>query len=337
VIRSEIPCRERILGCLLGGAVGDALGAPVEFMSWPAIAAHYGPAGLTDFDTAYGRIGAITDDTQMTLFTAEGLILARAAGTADLPEVNLAQLRWLGTQGQEGRLGATAGGWLLDVDGLHARRAPGNTCLVALSAATDLSSPARNNSKGCGGVMRVAPFGLLAASPGHAFRDATAAAAFTHGHITGQLAAGAFAAVIAAVLEGSPLCEAVDLAKALLRQHDGAGETLAAIDAAERLGAPTPAALESLGGGWTGEEALAIALAAVKASQTFGQAALTAVNHSGDSDSTGSIAGQLAGALLGAAAIPERWLERLEHRDVVERIAHELAALPIDRESHASA
>ena len=70
---------DRFCGCLLGGAVGDALGAPVEFLSIDEIRRRYGDSGITDFDTAYGRRGAITDDTQMTLFTAEGLIRAQAA------------------------------------------------------------------------------------------------------------------------------------------------------------------------------------------------------------------------------------------------------------------
>jgi ADP-ribosylglycohydrolase len=59
----------------LAGAVGDALGAPVEFMSIQAIRDRYGLTGLTGYDTAYGRTGAITDDTQMTMFTVEGLLL----------------------------------------------------------------------------------------------------------------------------------------------------------------------------------------------------------------------------------------------------------------------
>jgi ADP-ribosylglycohydrolase len=70
----------RALGCILGGAAGDALGAPVEFMKRSEILARFGPQGIRDFAPAYGRIGAITDDTQMTLFTAEGLIRAWVRG-----------------------------------------------------------------------------------------------------------------------------------------------------------------------------------------------------------------------------------------------------------------
>lgn len=64
--------RDRYQGCLLGGAVGDALGAPLEFMRRSEILQAFGPKGITDLVPAYGKLGAITDDTQMTLFTAEG-------------------------------------------------------------------------------------------------------------------------------------------------------------------------------------------------------------------------------------------------------------------------
>jgi ADP-ribosyl-[dinitrogen reductase] hydrolase len=105
----------------LGGAVGDALGAPVEFKSYSQIVAEFGPAGIRDFAPAYGRVGAITDDTQMTLFTAEGLLRANtrfgARGVCHLPSVvHCAYLRWLKTQGVtvpslEG--GFDIGGWLI--------------------------------------------------------------------------------------------------------------------------------------------------------------------------------------------------------------------------------
>ena len=73
---TSVALRDRVAGCLLGGACGDALGAPVEFLKLSEITASYGPEGITNFDVAYGIVGAITDDTQMTLFTVEGLIRA---------------------------------------------------------------------------------------------------------------------------------------------------------------------------------------------------------------------------------------------------------------------
>lgn len=67
---------DRIRGCLLAGAAGDALGAAVEFMDWPSIRQKFGERGIRDFAPAFGKLGAVTDDTQMMLFTAEGLLRA---------------------------------------------------------------------------------------------------------------------------------------------------------------------------------------------------------------------------------------------------------------------
>lgn len=119
-----------VRGCLLGGPVGDALGAPVEFLSLEQIRARYGPDGIADFDTAYGRLGAITDDTQMTLFTAEGLLGAicrgKREGTVDTPSVvHHAYLRWLRTQGDpHDPSGGELDGRLVRLPELHHSRAP---------------------------------------------------------------------------------------------------------------------------------------------------------------------------------------------------------------------
>jgi ADP-ribosylglycohydrolase len=155
--------RHRFLGCLLGGAVGDALGAPVEFMSRTDILHAFGPDGIVDYAPAYGDIGRVTDDTQMTLFTAEGLIRAwvrqcdRGITTYEGVTAN-AYLRWLRTQGAKPHRGIEYGprehGWLFKQRDLHARRAPGKTCLSALRAMRSPGEPAKNDSKGCGGVMR---------------------------------------------------------------------------------------------------------------------------------------------------------------------------------------
>ena len=71
---------DRVRGALLAGAVGDALGAPVEFMIRPDIFRQFGSEGIGDYVLYAGRLGAITDDTQMTLFTAEGLLRAYVRG-----------------------------------------------------------------------------------------------------------------------------------------------------------------------------------------------------------------------------------------------------------------
>ena len=84
-------------------------------------------------------------------------------------------------------------------------------------------------------------------------------------------------------------------------------------------------AIRQLGQGWVGEEALAIAVyCALRHPDSFEDAVIAAVNHSGDSDSTGAIAGNIMGAALGLKAIPEKYLERLELRDVILDLADDL-------------
>ena len=168
---SEPSLRERFQGCLLAGAIGDALGgAPVEFMSWREIERRFGPNGIRTFASAYGGEGMITDDSQMTLFTAEGLIRAQHRmadrGLANVDAViHRAYLRWLYTQIGDRRrvpwdseVGEDISGWLVEQNFLHAQRAPGLTCMDALlSGKTGTPGTPLNDSKGCGGVMRVAP------------------------------------------------------------------------------------------------------------------------------------------------------------------------------------
>jgi ADP-ribosylglycohydrolase len=377
--------RRRVRGCLLGGAVGDALGWPVEFASLAEIRARFGRDGITELviDPALGA-AAITDDTQMTLFTAEGLLrgICRAhhKGIGG-PEscLGTSYLRWLVTQDgvpidpgpsragespraakarhvrwtlgwaaergcfadapdvAEGLGGIDHPGWLVRVPGLHAQRAPGTTCVTALRDPSFVNTErARNDSKGCGGVMRVAPCGLVAsASVESVWNVACHAARLTHGHPTGWLAAGAFAVMIRVLLDGETIGDALRVARTFLGgATEGTHlvhETVDALDAAEALVArsplPSAEAIGTLGGGWIAEEALAIGVACALVGERTGDVAAAlrlAVNHSGDSDSTGSIAGQLLGTRFGVDAIPARWRQAVELREVIEQVADDI-------------
>jgi ADP-ribosylglycohydrolase len=332
----------RFVGCLLGGAVGDALGAPVEFMKRTDILRRFGPEGITQYAPAYGGIGLITDDTQMTLFTAEGLIRAWVRGcmkgiTTYSGVTAHAYLRWLQTQGERPTcdiaFGSEVTGWLFQQRDLHNRRAPGNTCLSALRAMGSLGEPARNDSKGCGGVMRVSPVGLFAwrldqqKSPQAAFRLGTELAALTHGHPTGALTGGVLAVLILALTDGVPLPEALAASKTILCAEPEHDETLRAIERAETLaasGMPHNDAIAQIGQGWVAEEALAISIYCALVARNFKHGVILAVNHDGDSDSTGSITGNLLGAMLGVKAIPSEWLEPLELREVITDLANDL-------------
>lgn len=326
----------RMLGCVLGGAVGDALGAPIEFSSIDQIRAMHGPNGLGEYVPAFGRRGAITDDTQMTLFTLEGMIRAyerfSERGIANFAGVlHRSYLRWLYTQGYDVGNRTSLDGWLITVPGLYSQRAPGNTCLNALRATTpgSMAQPT-NDSKGCGGVMRVAPVAFAPGSPELIFRNAADAAALTHGHPSGYLSAGALAVIVRHLLTGGDLTGAIEQAVTQLVTYPGHEETKNSLDAAVALaaeGRPAPESIAArLGGGWVGEQALAIAVCAALSARDFADGVRIAVNHSGDSDSTGAICGNILGARDGVSAIPERWLEVLELRAAITELTEDAIA-----------
>lgn len=336
--------RSRFRGCLVGGAVGDALGAPVEFMRHEEIVRRFGPEGIRDYVPAYGRTGAITDDTQMTLFTAEGMLRAYVRGcmrglSTFTGVTDHAFLRWLETQGDRSATEIGRDGWLWEQKALHSRRAPGHTCLAALKSKQGFGDPAVNDSKGCGGVMRVAPVGLYAwhrrsmdETADGFFTVAAEIAGLTHGHPTGQWPAGVLALLVMRCLEGVPLTESLAEVKAILKKRERHEETLSAILKAEALAAsgltPEAGQLEKLGGGWVAEEALAIGIYCALVARDFEHGITLAVNHGGDSDSTGSIAGNLLGTMLGMEAIPGRWVEPLELLDVIRSVADDLFDYP---------
>lgn len=332
----------RFTGCMIGGAVGDALGAPVEFMNLDEIGNRYGPAGVTGLEKAYGRKGAVTDDTRMSLFTAEGLILSRvrkeyAGKSLVTPAVYHAYLRWLYTQdtGHQDHLikmhgtCAVIDGILTGHKEMFSRRAPGNACLCSLRSGRmgTMDQPV-NDSKGCGGVMRAAPVGLACPDAENAFLLGCESAAITHGHPTGYLSAGFLAALISRLSAGEPLMTAVSDAIRILVEYKNHKETLRAVEAAIALSRkqhPSPGIIETLGAGWVADQALAIGLyCSLAAGKDFRRGVLSAVNHSGDSDSTGSIAGNIIGAQYGFEIIPGEWMADLEMKDVIQEVAADL-------------
>ena len=347
---SDSCLQNRFRGCLLGGAVGDALGAPVEFLDLDEIVRAYGEQGIHDYAPAYGKLGAITDDTQMTLFTAEAMLSAHLAAALQSHEPDFfraavgSYARWLMTQENSRLLTSTSAkpSWLLQQKKLFSRRAPGTTCLSALQTSRGKVTRATNDSKGCGGVMRIAPVGMYFAHslsrehrsgrvPPDIFATGRDLAAITHGHPCGFLSAGAFAIMVSLILDGIPLIDAIHAAKEEIRKHPAHKETLAAIEKAESLANSRPherAALRELGKGFVAEEALAMGIYCALSARDFEDAIILAVNHSGDSDSTGSITGNLLGAAAGVEAIPARWLAHLELRPIIEALADDLGAFP---------
>ncbi len=317
----------RRLACLLGGALGDGFGYAVEFDSLANIHKLHGPGGLREPYFRGGEL-VVSDDTQMSLFTLEGLTRAMLDGDPSDPvlveQVRLAYLDWLATQDPRAQ-GSNQSSRLLKHAAMHAQRAPGKTSLSALSQGAS-GTPERpiNNSKGSGGIMRVGIVGVMPnMPPARAFRIGARIAALTHGHPSGYLSAGLMAASVRGLLEDLPLHLALMQAASLAREWPGHEEALDQLHSAIDLTVQpfTGTLPEALGQGWVGEQALAIAVYAASRSQSFQEVMTIAANHGGDSDSTASLAGELFGAQHGLEALPHAWIRRLDVLDAALDLA----------------
>nr|WP_216607072.1 ADP-ribosylglycohydrolase family protein [Arthrobacter sp. 260] len=327
---------DRVHGCLLGGALGDALGFAVETLDLESIRAAYGPAGLTS-PTQLSGVFRFSDDTQLSLYTVDGLVDAiqwanEGVAADETACLWLAYLRWLATQGETPPSSAPVAPprWIDAQTVLRHRRRPGAACLSGLRGGEmgTLSRPVNPEAKGSGTVMRSAPFGLVPHIPVEvADRLAMNAAALTHGHPAALHGAAVVAVLIHGIVrQGMSLREAVSaaVARAYTSNVPELAEFLeTAVRLADDDGSPEQMSA-ALGGGWTADEALAIAVYAVLASeaaagpeQHFRAAIALAINHDGDSDTTGSLAGNILGALYGRDGLPDSWAAALEGADVV--------------------
>ncbi|EFL40815.1 ADP-ribosylglycohydrolase [Streptomyces griseoflavus Tu4000] len=222
--REQQDFRSRVRGTLLGVALGDALGAPVDRATTDGIREAHGAEGITDLAPAHGRRGAVTHHTQLTLFSVDGLIRAqvrRDTGAWHPPtDVHRAYLRWATTQrdwGPDER--RKDDGWLAREEWLYARRDPVRTLLLGLGDETmgTPSAPKNPGEAGPEAAARSAPFGLLVGwEPGLVVQLAVECAAQTHGHQNACLAAGAYAVIVHALARGESLDTAVQQALALL-------------------------------------------------------------------------------------------------------------------------
>ncbi|TNY37148.1 ADP-ribosylglycohydrolase family protein [Thermomonospora catenispora] len=335
-------------GCLFGLAYGDALGAPTEFLSMEQIRRRYGPLGPADLPGPPDAPALVTDDTQMTIAVAEGLLdaLERPPLTPErvLPHWRRRFIDWLHDPRND--------------------RAPGNTCLRAcrdLDRGVPWVRATVHDSKGCGAVMRVAPVGLVRGLTDEQRAGAAQLqAALTHGHPTG-LAAGeltAFAvwwlregmdpAELPAALrerchrqrtvyrsrwledlwrrpsgDGASRQGAADSPEAFIAR--GWDECLAALDRLESALARADRDADPClitGAGWVAEEAMATGLLCFL---LFPDDPVSAIRRgaasSGDSDSIACLAGAFAGAHLGLEAWPAAWAERIEYADELARLA----------------
>lgn len=338
----------RYAGCLLGCALGDALGYPVADMTADEIIQTYGKRGITApaVDKECG-VALISDDTQMALFTAEGIVWADRLGAKNeissyTSYVFYAYQRWLYTQKK--MLASRSYSHVLEESSVYpsrlmkeqalfVQRGAREGCLDALLQAADHNygklTNKINDSKDCGAVVRAAPAGLyFCRDSERAFRMAAEFAAITHSHPSAYLSAGALATIIAELLNGADEEEALDMAVYILKGYDGCMEPCRALDHARSLDAsdiPPLEAVRRLGQGRNADEALAIAVyCALCHGSNAENALLLSVNHDGDSASTGAICGSIVGAAFGEGALPKKWLKKLQLFDTVRELSADL-------------
>lgn len=341
--------QDKCRGCLVGGAVGDALGYPVEFVnSFETIKAKYDDNGITEYDLSYEWLddiqskALVSDDTQMTLYTAESLVEAHRTGKPLMPMVIQAYLAWFGHQvGREVKIDYDS--TLSGIEGLNKRRAPGHTCLAALNDINN-GMVTINFSKGCGGIMRVAPVGIFGAIHGWTLEEtgkfAGEVAEITHKHKMSTFASAVQAMIVqSCLLAEEPMTTetfknivegVLDKLPVMYPGEDSLLEDFdrlihKAIRLEDNLLQDWEIIENGLGGGWVVEETLAISIFSVlRHINDFKGCVISAVNHGGDSDSTGAVAGNIIGAILGYDAIPAEFTKSLQFHDLISEMADEM-------------
>ncbi len=339
----------RVRGCLMGGALGDSFGYLIELADLETIEQRYGAEGLLELSQGTAEIH-FSDDTQLTLFTVDGLVEAiewanQGVSADPLACLWLAYLRWLRSQGETIPENAPQppGRWIDQQAVLQHRRGPGKACLNSLLSGEmgTVKKPIDPRARGCGSVMRSAPFGLVRyLQAADAARMSREGAALTHGHPAALQSSAALSWLIHQLaVQELPLAEALDSTHHYLRELPAEPDLLGRFEAAVRWGSTPGSAVlrgealtEALGEGWLADEALAIAIYAALATQRdagnpvehFQTAVRLAANHRGDSDSTASLTGSIVGAFYGEECLPDSWLKLAEAPDVIYTMADNL-------------
>lgn len=343
--------KDRCFGSLLGGAVGDALGYPVEFKAtMKDIVNKYGAYGITSYDLnapwidKNDNLALISDDTQMTLYTAEGLLEAAKYHIPVVDAIKKAYLVWFGHQ-ERVKISVDYESSLGKIRELNQNRAPGITCIDALFSHSIGAIP-HNDSKGCGGIMRIAPIALYGACHGWSMEEtgriAGEVAEITHLHPMSSLASATQAMIIWQCIQSDEPTDSeafrsiVELALLKVAEiypdhKDYVAKFQRIIrNAIANASNPSPDWMvieDILGGGWVAEETLAIAVFSVFRHIDDFKACMTcAVNHGGDSDSTGAVAGNILGAILGRSGIPDELVTPLQFHELIIDMADRLTS-----------
>lgn len=327
-------------GCLLGMAVGDALGAAVDGKSYRQICETYGPAGLLGYDLVNG-FAEITSYTQVALFTCNGMLLSVAKGqvgtAACMRHITTALKEWARAQHLPGDP-ILRHCWLCRIPQARKRRSMDPRTLDALTRDVlgSLKAPA-NQGAGPGTLAAAIPAGLFFHPERMAVEEigilGAQIVALTHGDPMAYLSGAMLAYLIAGIVQAPecPMEEQVQHAmEAVAVQFPGQPvqrlqmmlrEAVRLSHQPELPGQQVMEQQECK----SAAQVLAGAVYAVLASNgDFDTAMILAVNHSGKSAAVGAIVGALLGAQLGEKALPEFYLDCLDCADVVREVATDL-------------
>ena len=303
-VRTHQRLADRYRGCLLGLACGDALGGPVEFDSRATVQDRF-PNGVRDFvggGWLHLAPGEITDDTQMTLAIAESF--ARG-GPLDMDDVAARFLAWYRSQPKD--IGNTTRAALRNLEQGVRWHEAGERVLR--------ESP---HAAGNGSVMRCAPVALrFRTDPATLARASIDTARVTHADRRCTAAAVAVNQAIAFLLDGGELAGVAEAAIAGISDDETRDAIAGTADRPEG---------EIKSGGYV-LDTTAAAFWALANHDSLEETIVAAVGLGHDTDTTGAVAGALAGAHYGASAIPGRWLTLLQPRDRLLALADRLLEL----------
>ena len=345
---------QRVTGAYVGFALGEALGAAVDRMRLDEIHTKFGPEGVTDLAVAFDQPGRIGSLTQRLLFYTEAVIRSphreQPESEAQFPDVvRRALQRWLRTQGAPMD---ELDGWLVLVPDLHARRSADDAELNAYHRMVTQAANAVPMT-GPAALIPALPAALTLGGPGSGFSGGIRQAVrdlvgVTHTDETDLAAATYLAWIFEPALTSEAFSYPVwNLSREVLTPDNTfqTGPEWAAISAmvAESVpffgkhGLPDLRMPELIGDGKGTLSVLGRAFAALSGFENYPeQALLRAVNHGGNSALTGAIAGALLGARTGVPGLPQKWVDQLELRYLVENVASD-AFWHFDRHSALSA
>lgn len=329
-------------GCLLGMAVGDAMGEAIDAKTYRQICESYGPAGLLGYDLTNG-IAQITSYTQVAAFACNGMILSIVKGQAGLTAtcraVAQALKEWARAQHLPGAP-EKRNCWLCHVPQLRKRRCMDPRTLDALTRDV-LGTPREpaNQGGGPGTLTAAIPAGLFFHPERMGFQEigqlGANTVALTHGDPLAFLSGAVLAYIIAGIIQ-APACsmeeQILQAAEAVAVQFGESYPQAArlqtmirdAVTMASRPEVSRQQTMERLECN-TAAQVLTGAVYAVLASGgDFDTAMITAVNHSGKSAAVGAVAGAMLGAQMGEGALPEFYLESLEGADTLRELAGDL-------------